>query len=82
MEEHVDIQPFTIRMPQEALDDLQLRLGLTRFPDEVVGTDWRFGTDLEYLRELVAYWKTDFDWRAQERSLNEFPHFRARCHWC
>lgn len=77
MEEHVDIQPFTIGMPQVALDDLHLRLGLTRFPDEVVGTDWRFGTDLEYLRELVAYWRDDFDWRAQERALNEFPHFRA-----
>lgn len=77
MEELVDILPFTISMPQEALDDLHLRLGLTRFPDEVVGTDWRFGTDLEYLRELVAYWRDDFDWRAQESALNEFPHFRA-----
>ncbi len=77
MERYVDILPFTIGMPQAALDDLRLRLGLTRFPDEVVGTDWRFGTDLKYLRELVAYWRDDFDWRAQERALNAFPHFRA-----
>jgi len=35
------------------------------------------GTDLGYLRDLLAYWAGGFDWRAQERWLNTFRHFRA-----
>lgn len=27
------------------------------------------------LKELCAYWRYDFDWRAQERALNRFNHF-------
>jgi microsomal epoxide hydrolase len=29
------------------------------------------------LRELVAYWRDRFDWRAQEARLNEFPQYTA-----
>jgi pimeloyl-ACP methyl ester carboxylesterase len=35
------------------------------------------GTDLAYLRELVGYWESSFDWREQEERLNRFAHFRA-----
>ena len=35
------------------------------------------GTDLDYLSELVDYWRTDFDWRAQEAALNRFTHERV-----
>ena len=30
---------------------------------------------LAYLKELVQYWRREFDWRKQERKLNEFPQF-------
>lgn len=71
------IQPFTIHVPQSVLDDLSDRLARTRWPDEVEGAGWEYGSNLEYLRELVDYWRTKFDWRAQERALNRFAHFRA-----
>ncbi len=29
------------------------------------------------MKELVAYWRDRFDWRAQERSLNRLANFRA-----
>ena len=29
----------------------------------------------EYLRDLVDYWRTEFDWRAQEQRINSFPQF-------
>ena len=35
-------------------------------------------TDVAYLRELVDYWATDFDWAAQEAALGRLPHFRVR----
>src|SRR5439155_1136699 len=39
---------------------------------------WTYGTNLAYLRELVAYWRERFDWRAAEARLNALPQFRAR----
>ena len=30
-----------------------------------------------YVKELVEYWRTTFDWRARERAINAFQHFRA-----
>jgi pimeloyl-ACP methyl ester carboxylesterase len=70
-------EPFTIHIPDETLRDLQARLRRTRFPDQIPGTGWDYGTDTQYLKELVAYWSKDFDWRAQEKKLNAFHHYRA-----
>ncbi|HEX8133278.1 MAG TPA: epoxide hydrolase [Actinomycetes bacterium] len=69
--------PFTIEVPDDTLADLKERLARTRWPDEVSGAGWDYGTNLAYLRELCAYWRDGFDWRAQERALNQLPQFRA-----
>ena len=39
------------------LVDLRPRLARTRFPNEVAGAGWEQGTELGYLRELLAYWR-------------------------
>jgi pimeloyl-ACP methyl ester carboxylesterase len=70
-------QPYTINVPQAVLDDLRERLARTRWPDEVEGAGWDYGANLAYMRELVDYWRTSFDWRAQEQAMNAFNHFRA-----
>ncbi len=71
------ITPYTIVVPDAVLTDLKTRLAMTRFPDEIPGSGWDYGTNLAYLRELVAYWQKGFDWRAQERRLNQLPQFRT-----
>ena len=71
------VRPFAINVPQLALDDLQERLARTRFPDEIEGADWDYGANLAYMKELVEYWQTEFDWRQQERRLNEFDQFKT-----
>ena len=73
---HADrsIRPYTIRVSQDDLDDVLRRLARTRWPRAIVH-DWSDGADLDYLRELVAYWSEGFDWRAQEARLNAFPQF-------
>ena len=68
------VVPFTIRVPDAVLADLKARLARPRFPDPLQA-DWTYGTDLAYLKELVTYWRDKFDWRAQERKLNQFEQF-------
>jgi pimeloyl-ACP methyl ester carboxylesterase len=73
-------QPFTLNVPDAAIADLKTRLDLTRFPDAAPGEPWAFGSSVAYVRDLVAYWKDDFDWRAQEAALNQFPQFKVPLH--
>jgi pimeloyl-ACP methyl ester carboxylesterase len=73
----MEIEAFIVDVPQATLDDLGARLARTRWPDEVEGAGWDYGTNLAYLQALVEYWRTRFDWRGQERAMNAFPHFRA-----
>ena len=73
----MDIEPFRIAVPDAVLADLRERLARTRFPDEIPDSGWTYGTQLAYLRELVAYWRDRYDWRAAEASLNRLPQFRA-----
>lgn len=65
--------PYRIHIDDESLRDLTARLAHTRWPDEVDYADWDYGTNLAYLRSVCAYWLDGFDWRAQERKLNELP---------
>ena len=71
------IRPFTIDVPEAVLVDLRSRLARTRLPDQLPGTGWDYGTDRAYLAELLDYWQHDFDWRAQEATLNQFDHFKT-----
>jgi pimeloyl-ACP methyl ester carboxylesterase len=70
-----EIRPFRINIPDRDLDDLGDRLARTRWPDELPGGGWRRGVPLDYLRQLAHYWRTGFDWRAQEARLNALPQF-------
>jgi microsomal epoxide hydrolase len=67
--------PFRIDVADDALDDLRDRLARTRWPDEPPGEAWRYGTSLAYMKELVAYWRDGYAWRAQEAALNERRQF-------
>jgi pimeloyl-ACP methyl ester carboxylesterase len=71
------VVPFEIHIPDEEIADLKRRLARTRFPDEIDGAAWDYGTNLDYLRELVEYWRDEFDWRAEEQRLNEFGQFKT-----
>jgi epoxide hydrolase len=71
----MEATPFRIAVPQVALDDLNERLSRTRWPQQLPGVGWNRGVPLAYLQGLAEYWRTTYDWRKQEASLNRFPQF-------
>ena len=71
------VQPFSINVPASTLSDLKARLAQTRWPDAIAHSDWTYGASLEYMKEIVDYWQTEFDWRVQEKALNQFRQFHA-----
>jgi len=71
------LSAFEIHVSDEVLRDLYCRLTRTRWLDSPIKPGWAYGTNLAYLKELVAYWRDGFNWRAQELELNRFAHFQT-----
>lgn len=71
------VEPFEVRVDGSDLVDLHDRLSRTRFPEAPAGEGWDAGMPVTYLRELVGYWRTTYDWPREQDRLNRFAHFRT-----
>jgi pimeloyl-ACP methyl ester carboxylesterase len=69
--------PFRLEFTQRAIDDLHRRIDQTRWPDMPFDTGWDAGTNDRVLRDLVEYWRRDYDWFAEQDRLNELAHLRG-----
>jgi len=72
--------PFRLDIPDDDIEDLKARLTRTRLPDQAPDAPWAYGTDLVYMRNLIVWWRDNFDWSAQEAKLNAFPQFKVPLH--
>ena len=61
-----EIRPFEIRVTEAELEDLSRRLHATRLPERETPSDWSQGVPLDYARELLDYWRDDYDWSARQ----------------
>ncbi len=75
--EEYSVTPFTIAVPDGVLDDLKARLNFARFPDQLNGAQWNYGTELSYMKELIDYWRNEYDWRKSEAELNQWDHYKT-----
>jgi len=69
------VKAFKPTIDPEVLVDLRERISRTRLPEPSPGRPWEQGTDLDYLRGLLSYWRTEYDWEAHEQWINGFDHF-------
>lgn len=69
------IEPFRVAVSDAGVADLRRRLEQTRWPDQIAGSGWEYGADGETVRDLCAYWRERYDWRAFEARLNAHPQF-------
>src|SRR5688500_5406962 len=71
------MRPFRIDFGARAIADLHRRLDATRWPEMPFDTGWTQGTSDRVLRDLAAYWRRTYDWRAVQRDLNTLTHLRG-----
>lgn len=80
---HHDVLAFDAQATDTDLDDLRSRLAAARLPEaETVSgaaphRRWEQGVPLADLEDVVAYWQTEYDWRAFETRLNRIGQFRT-----
>jgi pimeloyl-ACP methyl ester carboxylesterase len=71
------VEKFTIDIPEAHLQDVRARLRNARMPLDFNNDNWQYGTNREYLEELIAYFLDEYDWRAVEARMNQYEHFKA-----
>ena len=69
------VRRFNINISDETLADLKARLRATRWPTVLADENWDDGASLDAIRSLANYWLNTFDWRSQERRLNQLAQF-------
>ena len=71
-------EPFTISVPDSEISELRERLARARWPGDFGNEDGRYGVQESWLRDALAYWRDDYDWRAVEAEMNRLPHYRVQ----
>jgi microsomal epoxide hydrolase len=61
-------QTLHYQIADDILADLRVRLARVRWPDNIPGAGWQYGTDLAYIKQLVDYWRDHYDWRRMRRA--------------
>lgn len=70
------IRPFKLHVEQHELDDLKVRLNNIRsYPSN---SGWDYGTNTDFILPVIKYWRDDYDWRKQEKLINNFDHFKTK----
>ena len=72
------VRPFNVSISDAKLALIRERVAAYRwFPAPENEQGFAYGMSTPVLQDLCKYWLNDYDWRAQEDVLNEFPHFKA-----
>ena len=71
------LQPFRIDYTKKDIEDLHRRLDSTRWPILPFDTGWSGGTNNQVLRDLVRYWRHEYDWFKVQEQLNRLTHLRG-----
>ncbi|KTG40212.1 hypothetical protein cypCar_00027486 [Cyprinus carpio] len=72
------IHRFVVTTSVEEIEDLQRRIDQTRFTDPLEDSRFNYGFNSNYLRQVVSYWRHQFDWEKQVKVINQYPHFKTK----
>ena len=61
------IKPFKLDIPDKVLQEIYTKV--KNYPWHEMPDDggWKYGSNLDYMKEISNYWIKDFDWRKHER---------------
>jgi len=72
------IRSFKVNISDDILHDLQIRLDLhSHLTSPLENVNFEYGFNTNYLKKVVEFWKTKYNWREREVFLNSFPHFKT-----
>ena len=71
------IKPFKLNIPNKTLQEIYTKV--KNYPWHEMPDDggWKYGSNLDYMKEISSYWVKDFDWRKHEAEINKFSNFTS-----
>ncbi len=72
------VREFQINVSDDLLLDLRQRLDNFRYGEDLENADFNYGFRNDYMREVVEYWRDQYNWTEQERLLNRYRHYRTK----
>ncbi|GAA0367417.1 epoxide hydrolase family protein [Bacillus horti] len=73
----MNIRPYTVRVDKTEIEELKKRLQNTRWPDEIEEAQWEYGIPLAFMKDMLHYWKTEFNWKNVEDRINSYANYQA-----
>ena len=72
------VKPFKVNISDQIIKDIYDKV--KKYPWHEMPNDggWKYGTNLDYMKEISKYWVCEFDWRKHEKEINKFPNFIAK----
>jgi len=69
------VKPFKVDISDQIIKDIYDKV--KKYPWHEMPNDggWKYGTNLDYMKEISKYWVSEFDWRKHEKEINKFPNF-------
>ena len=69
--------PFKIEISDKQINEILKRV--ENFPWHEMPDDggWEYGTNLYFMRDLCDYWVNKYDWRKEEKKINQFTHYKS-----
>mgnify|MGYP000663348956 CR=1 FL=1 len=69
------VKPFKVNISDQIIKDIYDKV--KKYPWHEMPNDggWKYGANLDYMKEISKYWVSEFDWRKYEREINKFPNF-------
>ena len=68
---------FEIPYFEKDIELLKKKLDLVTWPDEPQDFGWKYGANLQYMKNLSGYWRNQFDWKSVVERLNKYNHFKS-----
>jgi len=69
------VDPFEVKVSSDVLADLKARVLKTRYIESFPQTNFEYGFNSAYLKDVVRYWVEKYNWRDHEKILNSYPQF-------
>lgn len=78
LSEDPEVYSFKVETSDEEIQDLYERIDRRRYTDPLEDSAFHYGFNFTHLKNVVSYWRHEFDWKKQVEVLNKYPHYKTK----
>ena len=71
------LTPFNLDIPEDTIATIKARVASYPWHEMPDDGGWDYGVNLDYMKEICAYWVEEFDCYKQQAAINQFNQFTS-----